>query len=329
MRVFSAVQPTGRLHIGNYTGGISQFLRLQGPAECLFCIADLHALTGDVDPSRLAADTRQVAALYLAAGLDPGRVTLFVQSHVPAHAQLAWLLACTARVGELRRMTQFKARRGDEEGASVGLFEYPVLMAADILLYDATHVPVGADQRQHLELARSLARRFNHRFGDTFRLPDPLLPEAGARIMALDAPGEKMSKSSPRPDSRIHLLDGPDEVRRKIRAAVTDSARGLTYDPVARPGVANLLNLYAALSGETVDAVASRFGGGGHEAFKSALAELINEHLTPIRERYRRWAEDPAAVEAVLRDGAARAATLAAPVLERATRAVGLLPAGA
>ena len=329
MRVFSAVQPSGRLHIGNYTGGLMQFVRLGAAAEGIYCIADLHALTSAADAAELSAQTREVAALYLASGLDPARVTLFVQSHLPAHAQLAWVLSCTARVGELMRMTQFKAKRDDAPSTNAGLFEYPVLMAADILLYKATHVPVGADQKQHLELARTLARRFNQRYGECFVVPDPLMPEAGARIMALDNPAEKMSKSSPRDESRLNLLDPPDVLRRKIRAAVTDSYQGVTYDPMDRPGLANLLTLYAALSGDTVEGLASRFGGSGHEALKRSLTDLVVLHLAPIQRRYAEISRHPGYVDGILADGAERASALATPTITEVYAAVGLLPPAA
>jgi len=325
MRVFSAVQPSGRLHIGNYVGGLAQFVRLQHASEAIYCIADLHALTSGTAPEDIRAHTREVAALYLASGLDPGRATLFVQSHVTAHAQLAWVLACTARVGELMRMTQYKARRDEAPNTNAGLFEYPILMAADILLYATTHVPVGADQKQHLELARTLARRFNQRYGPVFVVPEPLMPEAGARIMALDNPAEKMSKSSPRDASRVHLLDGPDAVAAKIRGAVTDSFQNITYDPTGRPGLANLLTLYAALSGDTVESLASRFLASGHEALKRSLTDLVVATLGPLQTRYAELTADPGLVDRVLAEGAVRARAIADPTLVEVSRAVGLL----
>jgi tryptophanyl-tRNA synthetase len=325
VRVFSAVQPSGHLHIGNYTGGLMQFVRLERAAQCLWCIADLHALTAAGDPGAVRASTREVAALYLAAGLDPARSILFVQSHVAAHSQLAWILACTARVGELMRMTQYKARRDSAPSTNAGLFEYPILMAADILLYGATHVPVGADQTQHLELTRTLARRFNRTYGEVFTVPEPLLPEAGARIMALDAPTEKMSKTAPRDASRIHLTDPPDTVRAKIRAAVTDSYQTMSFDPVGRPGLANLLTLFAALSGDSVESLADRYTGRGHEALKNALADLVIDHLAPLQARYAEFSRDEAALDAILAAGAERAAALAAPTLARVSDVVGLL----
>jgi tryptophanyl-tRNA synthetase len=228
-------------------------------------------------------------------------------------------------VGELMRMTQFKAKRDEAQGTNAGLFEYPILMAADILLYKATHVPVGADQKQHLELARTLARRFNQRYGECFVVPDPLMPEAGARIMALDNPAEKMSKSSPRDDSRLNLLDPPDVLRRKIRSALTDSYQGVTYDPMDRPGLANLLALYAALSGDTMEGLASRFGGFGHEAFKRSLVDLVILHLAPIQRRYGEITRHADYVDRVLAEGAERAAAIAVPTLSQVTEAVGLL----
>ncbi len=330
VRVFSGVQPTGNLHIGNYLGAIARFVRLQGQAECLFCVVDLHALTVPRQPAALCADTLGVAALYLACGIDPARAIVFVQSHVAEHAELAWLLGCVTGFGELRRMTQFKdksARAGEGEGVNLGLFAYPVLMAADILLYRSTAVPVGDDQRQHLELTRDLAERFNARFGECFPLPEPLIGETGARIMSLQNPGEKMSKSTEDPMSRIDLLDTPDAVAAKCRRAVTDSGREVRYDREAKPAVSNLLEIFTLVSGEPVAALEARYGDRGYGAFKAGLAEAVNEALAPIQARYRDLEAAPDHLAEVLAGGAGRARSLACPVMADVRRRVGLTAA--
>jgi tryptophanyl-tRNA synthetase len=323
VRVFSGIQPTGHLHLGNYLGAIRQFVALQGRAECLFCVVDLHALTVHPDPASLEADTLQVAALYLACGIDPRQAVVFVQSHVPGHAELAWILGCHAGFGELRRMTQFKDK-ADRHGANLGLFAYPVLMAADILLYRSTAVPVGDDQKQHLELTRDIAQRFNARYGETFPVPEPLIGELGARVMSLQNPAEKMSKSSPDPMSRIELLDPPDAIVAKCRRAVTDSGQEVRYDPVAKPGVSNLLEIFSLVTGEPIPALEARYGSSGYGRFKADLAEAIVEHLQPIQARYHDLAAAPDALRATLREGAARAAAWAEPVLAEVRARVGL-----
>ncbi len=325
MRVFSGVQPTGNLHIGNYLGAIAQFVRLQDEAECLFCVVDLHALTVPRDPGRLRADTLAVAALYLACGIDPDRAVVFVQSHVAEHAELAWLLGCLTGFGELRRMTQFKdksARAGD--AVNLGLFAYPVLMAADILLYRSTAVPVGDDQRQHLELTRDLATRFNARYGETFPLPEPLIGTAGARVMSLQNPAEKMSKSSEDPLSRIELLDPPDTVSLKCRRAVTDSGREVRYDREGKPAVSNLLEIFSLVAGEPIAALEARYGDRGYGAFKADLATALNQALAPIQSRYRALVGDPARLERVLAEGADRARARARPVIADVRQRLGL-----
>lgn len=326
MRVFSGLQPTGRLHLGNYLGVIRPLARLGAEAQCLVCVADLHALTGPSNPHQLAAATRSVAALHLAAGIDPGRVTLFVQSHVAAHAELNWLLGALVGVGELSRMTQYKVRRQTDARASLGLFAYPVLMAADILLYSATHVPVGADQRQHVEFARTLVRRFNRVYGPTFPLPVALVPDLGARVMALDDPRRKMSKSALRDGGRINLLDSPDVVRAKIAAAVTDADGRIRFAPAEKPGVSNLLVLYAALADHSLAEVEGHFAASGYAALKSELAEQVIDTLAPIQARYRKLVREPSQVDAVLAAGAARAGTLAAQTLPTVRQRMGLLP---
>jgi tryptophanyl-tRNA synthetase len=326
MRVFSGIQPTGTLHVGNYSGALRQFVRLQHEAECVFCVVDLHALTLPHDPSRLAHDSRSVAALYLACGIDPERAVLFIQSHVPAHSELAWLLNCTAQTGELGRMTQYKDKGRGRQSVSVGLFDYPVLMAADILLYGTTHVPVGDDQRQHVELTRDLAERFNRRYGEVFVVPQAMIPPVGARIMALDNPAAKMSKSADSDAGRIALLDPPDRIRQKVMRAVTDSGTEVRYDPAEKPAVSSLLALFAALSDEPVEAIAARYRTAGYGAFKRALAEAAVERLAPIRERHDALMADPAGLDRILRRGAERAEALALPRLRAARDRLGLMP---
>jgi tryptophanyl-tRNA synthetase len=325
VRVFSGVQPTGSLHLGNLLGAIRQFVELQSRAECLFCVVDLHALTLPQDPAALRAGTLQVAALYLACGIDPRRSVVFVQSHVPAHAELGWILGCLATTGELGRMTQFKDKSRGRESVSLGLFAYPALMAADILLYRSTAVPVGDDQRQHLELARDLALRFNGRFGETFPLPEALIGPVGARVMSLQNPAEKMSKSAPDPQSRIELLDPPDAIRAKLRRAVTDSGREVRHDRDAKPAISNLLEIFSLVTGRPVADLEAEYGDGGYGRFKADLAEAVVAHLEPIQRRQRELRQAPDALEAALAAGAARAAAMAAPVMRDVRERLGLL----
>ncbi|MBN8842850.1 MAG: tryptophan--tRNA ligase [Sphingomonadales bacterium] len=330
MRTLSGIQPTGNLHLGNYLGAIRNWVRMQDdmPGEKLYFLADLHAITVHNDPAELTANTREMAAALMAAGIDPEKAILFNQARVPAHAELAWLLFCTARIGWLNRMTQFKEKSGkNREGASVGLYAYPVLQAADVLLYQTTHVPVGDDQKQHLELARDIATKFNLDTGtETFTLPDPTIPPTAARIMSLRDGTAKMSKSDPSDMSRINLVDDPDTIMAKIRKAKTDpeplpsEAAGLD----ARPEAKNLVAIYAAMADESVDQVLARFAGQGFGAFKPALGELLVETLRPIATRLNQLKADPAAIDAALEAGAARAATLARPTLDAAYAALGL-----
>jgi tryptophanyl-tRNA synthetase len=330
-RVLSGIQPTGEPHLGNLLGAVRWWVADQREGDCFYCVVDLHGLTvaGDPDERRDAALT--MATLLLASGLDPDSCTLFLQSHVPEHTQLAWLLECTASFGELRRMTQFKdksAKEG-EEAARVGLFTYPCLMAADILLYDADRVPVGDDQRQHLELTRNLAQRFNNRYGqDVFVVPEPQIPPPGrgARIMNLQEPERKMSKSAGSPQGVIGLMEDPKDIERKVRRAVTDTDDGpdaVRYDPVAKPGVSSLLELLATLEGVRPEAVAGRYTRYG--PLKSDLAAAVVAAIEPIQARYRELEKDPEHVRAVLRAGAARAGRVAGETLRRAYTAVGLL----
>ncbi len=329
-RVFSGIKPTGDPHLGNYLGAVRWWVEDQRQGDCFYCVVDLHALTEPGDPAELHEATLTMATLLLAAGLDPGTCTLFVQSHVPAHSQLTWLLECTAGMGELRRMTQFKdksARHG-EESARVGLFTYPVLMAADILLYDSNRVPVGDDQRQHLELTRDLAQRFNARYGETFVIPEAVVPPAGrgARVMDLQDPNKKMSKSSESPQGTIGLFDDPETIERKIRRAVTDTDTGpdaVRYDPVAKPGVANLLAILAAIQGRRPEEVAADYSQYG--PLKADLAAAVIAAVEPIRAAYRNWADDPGAVAKVLREGAVHAGEVAEATLRRASDAIGLV----
>ena len=327
-RVFSGVQPSGDLHLGNYLGALKKFVALQHELPCLFCVVDLHAITAWQDPAKLAGQTREIAAAYMAAGVDPNAAIIFPQSAVSGHAELAWLFNCVARVGWLDRMTQFKDKTGkDKEGASVGLYDYPVLQAADILLYKATHVPVGDDQRQHLELTRDIAAKFNHDFGapDFFPLPDALTQGPGARVMSLRDGSAKMSKSDPSDQSRINLTDDADAIALKLRRAKTDpeplpeSAEGLK----GRPEVENLVGIYAALSGESAQGVLDRFAGKGFGAFKPALAEVVVAALSPISETFRRLMADPAEIDRVLAAGADRARAIADPILDETRRVMG------
>jgi tryptophanyl-tRNA synthetase len=325
-RVFSGIQPSGEMHLGNYLGAVRHWVAAQDADDALYCVVDLHAMTLPYEPAELAERTRRTAALLLAAGIDPERSTLFVQSHVPAHTELTWILNCVASFGELRRMIQFKDRSAAQEFVSVGLFDYPVLMAADILLYDAERVPVGDDQRQHLELARDVALRFNHRYGTTFVVPEPAIPPVAARIMDLQQPTAKMSKSSESPQGSIALLDPPELIRKRVRAAVTDSGTEVSYDPVEKPGVANLLDILAATTERPVPVVEAEFAGQGYGALKRAVADAVVEYLAPLQARYVALAEDPAGVDAALATGAAKAESIAGKVLARARQAAGLLP---
>lgn len=325
-RVFSGIKPSGEMHLGNYLGAVRRWVADQDDHDAVYCVVDLHAMTEPYDPVELGDLTRQTATLLLAAGLEPARCTLFVQSHVAAHAELAWILNCVASFGELRRMTQFKDKSSGHESVSVGLFDYPVLMAADILLYDTDEVPVGDDQRQHLELARDLASRFNHRYGDTLVVPRATIPEVGARVMDLQDPTAKMSKSVESPQGTVLVLDPPAAITRKIKAAVTDSGTTVRHEPARKPGVSNLLELYAAVTGESIAAAEGAFAAGGYGAFKAAVADAVIELLRPVRDRYEQLVADPAGLDRQLAIGAAKARAATAPVLERVRKAVGLLP---
>ncbi|MFJ5680563.1 tryptophan--tRNA ligase [Streptomyces sp. NPDC093097] len=333
-RVFSGVQPTGHLTLGNYLGAVRQWVaREQHRADALFCVVDLHALTVDHDPARVRRLSRQAATLLLAAGLDPARCTVFVQSHVGEHTRLAYLMECTAGVGEMRRMVQYKEKAAREEAAGVrlSLLTYPALMAADILAYGTDEVPVGEDQAQHVELTRDLAERFNRRYGPVFVVPRATLPQVAARVMDLQDPRSKMGKSSAARNGGagvIHLLDEADVVRRKVMRAVTDAGTDVVYDREARPGVANLLDVLAACQGDADPAgLAAAYGSYG--TLKRDVADAVEEVLRPVRERHAELAADPGYVDGVLRAGAERARGLARPRVDAAYEAVGLLPVGA
>jgi tryptophanyl-tRNA synthetase len=329
MRVVSGIQPTGGLHLGNLLGAILRWVKMQDEAECLFFLADLHALTVDVDPNELHSNVREMAAALIASGIDPAKSIIFRQSAIPAHAELCWILNGTARMGWLNRMTQWKDKAGkNREGASVGLFTYPVLQAADILLYKATHVPVGEDQKQHVELTRDIALKFNTDFDvDLFVPPEPYIPGgAAARIMSLRDGTSKMSKTDPSEMSRIHLTDSDDEIAQKVRKAKTDP-EPLPDDPDALEGRAearNLVGIYAAVTGESVEQVLQRFAGQGFGVFKPALADVLIGLLAPLRARLDEFRRDPAELDRLLADGAAKATELGAPTLAAAYRAVGL-----
>jgi tryptophanyl-tRNA synthetase len=329
MRVVSGIQPTGDLHLGNLLGAILRWVRMQDEAECLFFLADLHALTVDVDPAQLAKSNREMAAALIASGIDPARSILFRQSAIPAHAELAWILQGTARMGWLNRMTQWKDKAGkNKEGASVGLFTYPVLQAADILLYKATHVPVGEDQKQHIELTRDVAIKFNTDFDvDLFVPPEPFIGGgAAARVMSLRDGMAKMSKTDPSDMSRINLIDDDDTIAQKIRKAKTDP-EPLPDDPSLldnRPEAKNLVGIYGAVTGETIEQVLGRFAGQGFGTFKPALADALVGLLKPLRTRLEELRTDPAELDRILADGAGRARSLGAPTLTAAYEAVGL-----
>lgn len=364
--LFSGIQPSGVLHIGNYLGAIKQWVELQNDYEAFFCVVDLHAITVPQDPEELHKNTLSTAALYLAAGIDPKKSTIFVQSHVPAHAELAWILNTMTPLGELERMTQFKDKTKvsqeemkdwyenevtqeflkrkpteferqqvtemaesimqshKERKASAGLFIYPVLMVADILLYQTDVVPVGEDQKQHIELARLLAKRFNNRFGLTFKIPQGFIPKETARIMGLDDPSKKMSKSAGQANY-VALLDPPDVIRKKIKAAVTDSGKDIGYDEGKKPAISNLIRIYSAFSGFSHSTIVTRYRGKGYSEFKKDLGEILIDKLAPIQKRYRDFARDRKSIVRILEDGAKRANAVAKKTLRDAKAKVGLL----
>jgi tryptophanyl-tRNA synthetase len=324
-RVLSGIQPTGDIHLGNYLGAVRHWVADQHENDSYFCVVDLHAITVPREPAELREDTLETALVLIAAGLDPDVCTLFVQSHVHEHSQLSWLLECVASVGELRRMTQFKDKaKGLEESVRVGLFTYPVLMAADILLYDADEVPVGDDQRQHLELCRDVAMRFNHRYGETFVVPQATVPRIGQRIMDLQDPTAKMSKTAESLRGVLLVLDEPDVIERKIRRAVTDPGSQIRFDPEHKPGVSNLLQILAAIAGGDPEELAETFPD--YASLKKSTTEAVVELLRPVRERYLELATDPRGAEDIVARGAEKARHVASATYRRAADAVGLLP---
>ena len=324
VRVFSGIQPSGDLQLGNYLGALRRFAREQDESEAIFCIVDLHAITVPQDPVALRDRTLEMAILYLASGIDPERSTLFVQSHVPAHSELAWLMECTASFGELSRMTQFKEKSDRKDFVSAALFTYPALMAADILLYDTNRVPVGDDQRQHLELTRDVAIRFNSRYGDTFVVPEAAIPKAAARVMDLQNPTAKMSKSADSPQGTVSMLDQPAVIERKFKRAVTDNDNEVRYDPETKPGVSNLLSILGAATDRDPEAVAADYHQYG--PLKADAAAAVIELLGPVQERYAALNADPATTAKILAAGAERAREMSAPVLDRARDRIGLTP---
>lgn len=324
-RVLSGIQPSGILTLGNYVGALKHFVELQHECECYFTVVDLHAITVPQEPAALREQTEAVAALFIAAGIDPAKATVFVQSHVPAHAELGWLMTTLSYMGELERMTQFKDKSAGKESVGTGLFVYPTLMVADILLYNADLVPVGDDQKQHLELTRDLAQRFNARFGELFTIPEPYIPEVGARIMSLDDASKKMSKSNPNPGSYISLLDPPDVIRKKISRAVTDSEREIRFDPVAKPEISNLMTIYANCSGLSLQDIERKYEGAGYGPFKKDLAESVVSVLEPLQQRYNDIRAS-GEIGRILAEGAEKAAAAAEPILRRAKDMMGFLP---
>ena len=330
-RVFSGMQPSGDPHLGNLLGAWVSWVAMQDHAECVYSVVDLHAITAPLEhePSLLRRRTVELAAGMLAVGVDPERSVLFVQSHVREHTECTWLFNCVAGFGELRKMPQFKEKSaGRGESVSVGLFDYPVLQAADILLYHADEVPVGEDQRHHIELARDIGQRFNHRFGEVFTLPRAVHPQTGARVMDLQDPGIKMSKSASSEKGIVHVLDDPKRIERKFKSAVTDSATDIRHDRDEKPGVSNLLEIFSAVTGRDVNDLADEYDGRGYGTFKTAVAEAVIERLAPIQQRYAELAADPGEMARILDRGAQRARAIAAPTLADAREAMGLLPPG-
>jgi tryptophanyl-tRNA synthetase len=324
MRVFSGIQPTGAKHFGNYSGGFRQYAATQDLGEAFFCIVDLHSITTPQDPETLREATLDLAAMLLATGVEPQRSTVFVQSHVPAHTQCAWVASCVATYGELRRMTQFKEKGQGQESVSAGLFIYPALMAADILLYHTDKVPIGDDQRQHLELTRNVAERFNSRYGETFKLPEGIYPEVGARVMDLQEPDRKMSTTGGTPQGTVGLLDPPDTVRRKVRSAVTDSGSEVRRGE-DKPGITNLIDIMSVATGASPEEIESRYDGTGYGKFKEDVAEALVALLDPIRLRYGELRGNPAELRAILAEGADKADSIASETLRVAYDRVGFV----
>jgi tryptophanyl-tRNA synthetase len=329
-RILSGIQPSGEVHLGNFIGALQHWAAEQDEKDCFYCLVDLHAITVPQDPKALREATLDLAAVLIAIGIDPDRSTLFVQSHVPEHPQLGWVLECVATFGELRRMTQFKdkAAKQKEGNVTVGLFTYPVLQAADILIYQADEVPVGEDQRQHIELTRDIAQRFNARFGETFVVPQPTIPKLGAKILDLQNPAAKMSKSADSPRGTVKVTDTPDEIRRKIKTAVTDSGRDVVAGP-DRPAITNLLAIYSVASGRPVAELERELAGKGYADLKAGLADALIAFLDPIQKRYADLKNDPAELARLLEVGAEKAQSVAAKTLATVYERVGFLPRNA
>ena len=325
-RIFSGIQPSGDLTLGSYMGAIKNWVPLQDEYDCIYCIVDMHAITVRQDPALLRRRTLEQLAQYIACGLDPEKNTLFIQSHVPAHAELGWVLNCYTMFGELSRMTQFKDKSAKHaDNINGGLFTYPALMAADILLYQPDYVPVGNDQKQHVELTRDVAQRFNNVYGEVFKIPEPYIPKTGARIMSLNAPDTKMSKSIP--EGCVFLMEKPEDIQRKFKRAVTDSdsERCVRFDPEAKPGVANLMSIYAAVTGKTIEEIETEFDGQGYGKFKPAVGDAVVECLRPIREEAQRLLADKGYLESVYRAGAEKAAYVANKTLRKVYKKVGFV----
>jgi tryptophanyl-tRNA synthetase len=325
MRIFSGIQPTGAKQFGNYSGGFRQYAATQEEGEAFFCIVDLHSITVFHDPNELRESTLDLAAILFATGIDPDRSTVFVQSHVTAHPEAAWLLSSVTSYGQLGRMTQFKEKSERQEFISAGLFTYPVLMAGDILLYQTDLVPIGDDQKQHLELTRDIAERFNNRYGETFKLPEGRFPETGGRIMDLQEPERKMSTTAGTPQGTVLMLDDPETIRKKVRSAVTDSGTDVRYDPEAKPGISNLLEIMSVATGEPIPELEARYDGGGYGEFKSDVAEAVVALLDPIRMSYQELRSDAVELERLLAHGAAKARETAAPTLEQMYERMGFV----
>ena len=322
-KIFSGVQPTGTITLGNYIGAFRQFITLQDDYECVFCIVDQHAITVQQDPQELSKHICSLAALYLAVGIDPEKSTLFIQSEVPAHAQAGWIMQCVSYIGELERMTQFKDKSDGKDAVSAALLTYPPLMAADILLYQTDIVPVGDDQKQHVELTRDLAERFNKRYGDVLIIPEIQLPKSGARIKSLQDPLKKMSKSDPNLKATIRILDTPKEIEKKIKSSVTDSEGIVAYDPENKPGVSNLLTIEAALTNVSIESLVLKYEGKGYGDFKASVAQVINDHFAPIQARYEQLLNSTE-LDDILDRGAEKANTLAQQTLSKMEAAMGL-----
>lgn len=319
--VFSGLQPTGNIHIGNYLGALRNWVNLQEDYDCIYCVVDLHAITVPLDPAEFNRDRLDAAKVLMAAGVDPERSLFYYQSQVPQHTELAWILSSITSTGQLNRMTQFK-EKADKAGSNLGLYSYPVLMAADILMFRADAVPVGEDQKQHLELTRDLVERFNHRFGDEFPMPEPIIPEHGARIMSLQEPTAKMSKSDPDESSRILVLDDPDTIRHRLKRAVTDSETDVRYDWATKPGVSNLIEIMSLFTGQSIESIESDYGSGGYGKFKEAVAEAVIAGLAPLRSAYKEM--NDADVARIMQRGALDARTKAEGFQQRVRKRVGL-----